>query len=96
MENLLVGIFVGIVVFVIYLSNSAKKSEMKEKEKQDEFAKRLDNLSNLLDANVSIKEEVFEKDVEAEKSEETHDEPVVKFKAKRGKKAQDSSDEEII
>ena len=95
-ENLLVGVFVGIVVFVTYLSHSAKKSEMKEKAKQDEFTKRLENLNKVIETEVSIKTDGLEKvNVKEEKEEMLNEGEPIKFKARRNKKDSDNS-EDII
>ena len=79
MENLAIGLIAGTVIFVMYLSNFSKKKEMKEKQKKDEFSKRLDNLTKSLENEVTIKENVLE---------DNEDEEIVteKFKAKRDKK----------
>ena len=83
MENLAIGLIAGTVIFVMYLSNFSKKKEMKEKQKQDEFSKRLDNLTKSLEDEVTIKENILEKESEDELEDEIVTE---KFKAKRAKK----------
>lgn len=81
LENLAYVLTIGAVIFVIYLSNFSKKKEFKEKQKHDEFKKRLEDLSKSFDDKVRINEEVFNENIDSSLDDSTL--VVEKFQAKR-------------
>lgn len=101
-ENLLLGIFVGIVVFITYLSYSSKRREIEENAKQAVYAKRLDNLKKSIEPKATIKTDLPEvvgeslSVADSLNMEESLDEPITKFEARRDNKIIDDSEEEII
>ncbi len=97
MENLAIGLITGVVIFVMYLSHSAKKNERKEKEKKDEFTKRMDDLSKSIGDDIKIKNDDFKQiDDSTIDDYSVDDEVVEKFKAKRVDKKINKDEEEII
>lgn len=98
MENLAIGLITGVVIFVMYLSHSAKKNERKEKEKKDEFTKRMDDLSKSIGDDIKIKDDAFKQSDNESIIDDysTDDEVVEKFKAKRVNKKINKDEEEII
>ena len=55
MENLLVGLVIGVVVFIMYWSQYKKKREIKEKAEREEYTKRLEELTKTFEDTVTIK-----------------------------------------